>query len=441
MAVITLPVIAPAGGTGVGADRYPLYRNTDEVGQPITVVGYGTVGTGTTGETPNTNNTKGIVQNRYDGVGERLGFAAGTSLLYDFDNGSPANDAFGRVFGVNDLGVTGEGTGSAGDSGGPVFVTVGGVKYIAGTTTSGPTETNPENPAVVNRGVQSGYGSISHDMRVSSFAPWIDVQTGKGGAVTLDLRFQPAGLDAAPDAITVRANGTDLELVVNGTLFQSVPLSQITSLKLTGAGDAGTPFSTTAVLQNGVAQALPVTYERILSVTDNRTPTPTTTAPPAPAAPVPTPPAPPTSVETRPAPVVSLESVPNLVSPSTLLAAGGPNGTLRVLDTRKGNAVAKDFQPFAGFTGPVSGAFGDVTGDLVKDLAVAAGKGGGPRVTVFDGKTGAVVRDFFAYDQGFTGGVSVALADVNGDGTDDIVTAAGAGGGRTCGCSTARRAR
>src|SRR4051812_45434871 len=62
-------------------------------------------------------------------------------------------------------------------------------------------------------------------------------------------------------------------------------------------------------------------------------------------------------------------------------------------------------------------------------IAVGADAGGGPRVTVLDRSTGAVVRDFFAYNPAFTGGVRVALADLNGDGTADVITAPGPGGG------------
>ncbi len=81
------------------------------------------------------------------------------------------------------------------------------------------------------------------------------------------------------------------------------------------------------------------------------------------------------------------------------------------------------------FRGGVRTALGDVTGDGVPDVVTAAGVGGGPHVKVFDGKTGAVVRNFFAYDVKFTGGVEVAVADVNRDGAMDIITGAGAGGG------------
>src|SRR5204863_7714922 len=81
------------------------------------------------------------------------------------------------------------------------------------------------------------------------------------------------------------------------------------------------------------------------------------------------------------------------------------------------------------FTGGVRVATGDVNGDGYDDLITAAGAGGGPHVKVFDGKTGALLREFMAYDAAFTGGVYVAAGDVNGDGKADIVTGVGVGGG------------
>ncbi len=81
------------------------------------------------------------------------------------------------------------------------------------------------------------------------------------------------------------------------------------------------------------------------------------------------------------------------------------------------------------FGGGVRAALGDVTGDGVPDVVVAAGPSGGPRVQVFDGTTYAEVRSFYAYDPDFSGGVNVATGDVTGDGVADIVTGAGFGGG------------
>ena len=81
------------------------------------------------------------------------------------------------------------------------------------------------------------------------------------------------------------------------------------------------------------------------------------------------------------------------------------------------------------FRGGVRVALGDVTGDRVPDLITGAAAGGGPRVSVFDGATFARVRDFFAYDDSFRGGVWVGFADPDGDGTGVLVTAPGLGGG------------
>jgi hypothetical protein len=58
-------------------------------------------------------------------------------------------------------------------------------------------------------------------------------------------------------------------------------------------------------------------------------------------------------------------------------------------------------------------------------LAVSADLGGGPEVKVYDETTGSLRLDFNAYEPTFTGGVRVALADINGDGVPDIITAPG----------------
>lgn len=81
------------------------------------------------------------------------------------------------------------------------------------------------------------------------------------------------------------------------------------------------------------------------------------------------------------------------------------------------------------FSGGVYVAGGDINNDGYDDMITAAGPGGGPRVQVFSGRTGTVLRNFFAYAEVFRGGVTVGSADVNNDGFDDIITGAGPGGG------------
>jgi hypothetical protein len=102
IAIIRLSLHAPQD-----AERYDLYRQDDELGQVFTMVGYGIPGTGTSGvdEKYTGDYLRLKAENSFDTTAEHIervlspymdwGIVPGTQLVADFDNGSPAADAFG----------------------------------------------------------------------------------------------------------------------------------------------------------------------------------------------------------------------------------------------------------------------------------------------------------------------------------------------------------
>jgi hypothetical protein len=87
----------------------------------------------------------------------------------------------------------------------------------------------------------------------------------------------------------------------------------------------------------------------------------------------------------------------------------------------------------AGYSGGVSVAMGDVNGDGVDDIVIGASTGLA-RVRVIDGTRtvqgevsgGAILADFIAFATTYTGGVTVATGDLNDDGRADIIVGSNA---------------
>ena len=104
---------------------------------------------------------------------------------------------------------------------------------------------------------------------------------------------------------------------------------------------------------------------------------------------------------------------------------GGPQ--VRIF-TATGKLLGSFFAYNKNLRGGVSVALGDVDNDGSLEVVTGPGKGSEPLVKIFD-LAGQLKNSFLAYDHKFMGGIEVALGDVNHDGNLDIVTVPGPGGG------------
>jgi hypothetical protein len=113
-----------------------------------------------------------------------------------------------------------------------------------------------------------------------------------------------------------------------------------------------------------------------------------------------------------------------------IIASAGPGGgpEVRIFNGANLNLLRSFYAYAADFTGGVSVASVDFNNDGILDLVTGAGPGGAPHVKVFDGATNTIISQWYAYPVTFTGGVFVAIGDIGNDGTFEVVTGAGQGG-------------
>jgi hypothetical protein len=125
---------------------------------------------------------------------------------------------------------------------------------------------------------------------------------------------------------------------------------------------------------------------------------------------------------------VSLDDLDGNGRPDIVAAAGvGAQPHIRVLDIETGVSKMSFLAFDQGYRGGMFVSTGDINGDHHADIAVVSGLGSRSHVKVFDGKTGAEIASFYAFEEGFTGGATLAVGDTDGDGVAEIIVGKGPG--------------
>ena len=175
LAIVWLSQRAPSQ-----AQRYEIYRDSDEIGQTFAFLGYGKMGTGSIGDAIENNTQRLVSTNKFESQGDTLKEALGgymawnpssDVLVADFDDATSQHDAFGELMGIHDLGSGDtEGILAAGDSGGSAFLD----GKIAGVSSYGASlHTQSGNPDIDSE-INSTFGELGFWQRVSSYQEFID---------------------------------------------------------------------------------------------------------------------------------------------------------------------------------------------------------------------------------------------------------------------------
>lgn len=106
--------------------------------------------------------------------------------------------------------------------------------------------------------------------------------------------------------------------------------------------------------------------------------------------------------------------------------AEGIPATVVVLNTR-GEVIRRWLAYRKEFTGGATVAIGDIDGDGLNEIVTTPGRGGGPHVRIFRTDGALWGGGFFAFDASESSGARVAIGDVNGDGRAEIVVGSGPG--------------
>jgi hypothetical protein len=155
-------------------------------------------------------------------------------------------------------------------------------------------------------------------------------------------------------------------------------------------------------------------------------PPPPVVSPPPPVV-SPPPPAKSPPVVSPPPPVVSPPPAPK--PPATVAFASGADGTLAVYQMSGGalTATGQRFTPFPGYRGELRVTGGDFNGDGITDYAVTTGPGFVSMIAILNGKDGSyLVGPTLPYGA-YTGGLYLAAGNIDGSGKDELVVSLGQG--------------
>ena len=223
---------------------YELYRDGDELRKETQHYGHGRSGVGETGATGGADFFYARTgKNQYDETFEPIFFPGFEQLIHDFDNGKAKNDAMpwwyspkfvcnssetvcnvarGQASQYRDKGFGDSEVGIApGDSGGPGFVDgkIAGVHSFGFTYFCGGLTGNVPD---VTCGLDSSYGEMAGDARVSANAGWIDAQVNDGVSTPI-----PELVPAA-----AASSGGSVELPAQAQFLMSQTVARHMRLKL-----------------------------------------------------------------------------------------------------------------------------------------------------------------------------------------------------------------
>lgn len=288
------------------------------------------------------------------------------------------------------------------------------------------TSTDLQNDAVTYQLTASGAnaGQVTINLNAATGAATITPASGFVGAVDLIAKVSQAGgrLDTQKFTLTVNAGTSQSTTTVTlskPTVIVGVPVTVTATI-----GNVAAPKGRVEFFQDGVSIGKANVYDGHAAITY----TPSAAGTDAITA---------TFTSTDSAIIGSTSTAVNLAvtagtAPRQLFSPTGAGvGSKSFVSAENSQGTVLFNTPVFGgtFTGGVRIAVADVTGDGQDDIIAAAGFGGSAMIQVVDGGSGNIVFTRMMFEDTFRGGLSVAAADLQGKGYAQVVVGAGRTGG------------